>query len=406
MVAPNCFPQQGERPTVDPDAQICERARTHGIDLKPKRQSIYRSVRDEIAFSRQPAHINPAVAMSRIILPARSQSVRGPVDQDPDDAEALTRFIDDNLAAASVAMDRDLLACSNGLLCEGDDPISQCWANEKSKEKWISRRGRLKYSASKWLGRRQTLNRPSLWITDNWSRGYFHWICEALCRLELTAMSCDLSEYTLVLPTKYRRSAFVAKTLAMYDLGDVRYLDQFERLKCTRMTLPTLGIQSGNFREEILHRLRDRVLKYAGDRREGKQRIYFSRAKAGRRCIVNESDLIPILKRFGFQIRIPEEIEWSAQIRILSDASHFVSNHGAALTNMIAMPSGGEVFEMRHRIGATPNCFLTMASALELKFHYQMVDAVDSTKSVYRGDMKVDPIAFQQKIERMLTRGQ
>ena len=73
---------------------------------------------------------------------------------------------------------------------------------------------------------------------------------------------------------------------------------------------------------------------------------------------------------------------------------------------MIAMPSGGEVFEMRHRIGATPNCFLTMASALELKFHYQMVDAVDSTKSVYRGDMKVDPIAFQQKIERMLTRGQ
>ena len=85
----------------------------------------------------------------------------------------------------------------------------------------------------------------------------------------------------------------------------------------------------------------------------------------------------------------------------LAGARWLISNHGAALTNMIAMPPGALVLEMRQREGATPNCFLTLASALGLGFHYQMVDAVDPRKSVYRGDMRVDPQAFAHTLADM-----
>lgn len=343
--------------------------------------------------------------MQQTLLAKRSQRVAFPANLDPQDRPALSQWVSTDLPPATLSSIEDLEAHGSGLLFQAGMTRMECWANEESRHHWLYRHGRLKLTVTRPLGRRSVTERPTLWITDNWSGGYFHWIAEALCRLEMAAMVCDLSEHTLILPAKYRRRPFVAETLEMFDLGEIRYLGEFERIRCARMTLPSHVAPSGNFREEILDRLRDRILQHISHRSDAlavePQRIYLSRAKAGRRRIANESELLPILRDHGFKVVAPEDLDWPTQMRCIAGASCLISNHGAALTSMIAMQPGASVLEMRQRQGSTPNCFLTLASALRLGFHYQMVDAVDPKKSVYRGDMRVDPQTFAQTLAGM-----
>ncbi len=279
--------------------------------------------------------------MTTPTLAARTQRVSAPMNSRPEDLPALTRFVHTELPQAWIAAPSDRIACGNGLLCKASVPVAQCWANAESLREWMARRGHLKFAATAWIGRRPRLDQPTLWITDNWSGGYFHWIAEALCRLEMTGCHYDLRDLTLVLPTKYRRRRFVLESLKMFDIGHVHFLGEFERARCTRMIVPSHVAPSGSFREEILDRLRHRVIQYAESQPRRlsmtSDRVYLSRAKAGRRIVVNETELTPILKRHGFDILVPEDMDWITQIQVLSQASTLVSNHGAALTNMIAM---------------------------------------------------------------------
>ena len=65
------------------------------------------------------------------------------------------------------------------------------------------------------------------------------------------------------------------------------------------------------------------------------QRIYISRARSGRRRILNEEDLYAGLQRYGFVRYFLEDMSIDEQILLFYDAQFVVSPHGAGLVNLL-----------------------------------------------------------------------
>jgi capsular polysaccharide biosynthesis protein len=147
--------------------------------------------------------------------------------------------------------------------------------------------------------------------------------------------------------------------------------------------------------------VRTTLLSAFGDsayRGEG-ERIYISRHAAGRRRVVNEDEISPVLTRFGFQTVRMEELPFQDQVKVMSKARYVVSNHGAGLTNMLFMKDGARVLELRHVSDYVNNCYFVLASALKFDYFYQLCAPKPDQADPHTADLVVD----QQELEKNLA---
>jgi capsular polysaccharide biosynthesis protein len=100
-----------------------------------------------------------------------------------------------------------------------------------------------------------------------------------------------------------------------------------------------------------------------------KRNIYLSRNKYEGRRISNESNLLKILEKHGFQTVYPEELSVAEQISLFKNADVIVSPHGASLANIIFCKNVTliEIFNQNY---GTPTFYLV---AKLLDFHYQHI---------------------------------
>src|SRR5205085_744168 len=78
-----------------------------------------------------------------------------------------------------------------------------------------------------------------------------------------------------------------------------------------------------------------------------------------------------VLGEFGFRVAHFEDYAFAQQVALAARARHFVSNHGAGLTNMLFMRPGGSVLELRRRGERERNWFFNLANAVGLDYYYQ-----------------------------------
>ena len=75
-------------------------------------------------------------------------------------------------------------------------------------------------------------------------------------------------------------------------------------------------------------------------------KIYVTRESASYRKIINEADIIPILRNKGYKVINPELYNIDEQIRIFSQANKIISPHGSNLSNIIFCKPGTEIYEI------------------------------------------------------------
>lgn len=281
-------------------------------------------------------------------------------------------------------------------------------------EKWRRRRGHWRAAVERPVQRRSRLESPAIYITDNWSCGYFHWTCDALSRLQFASEACDLSKLTLLLPCKFRRYGFFLESLKPFGLGEVRFLRRFERVKCDNLVFPSHLSSTGNPDANIMAGLRDRFTKYLGGTLSLSDasgdaishfgdRVYISRRLAGRRKVSNEGEVIAVLRNHGFTEFTAEEHSWETQIAMARNARYLVSNHGGGLASLFMMRPGTGVLELRDSIGPTPNCFFSLADAADVDFYYMLCTRSDLRKTAHWGDIVVDPGKLSECVRQMLA---
>jgi capsular polysaccharide biosynthesis protein len=242
-----------------------------------------------------------------------------------------------------------------------------------------------------------------LWITDYWSKGYFHWLTDALTRL--LVVRDRMEQRTLMLPWKFETLQFVKPALDIFGVTNVDFIQPDEVVHCRSLVMPTHTAPSGHFKEDVIRGVRTKLLAACGDAnyRGPGERIYISRRRAGRRRIANESELTPILDRFGFQTVCAEELSFEEQVKLASRARYLVSNHGAGLTNMLFMREGGSVLELRHRADWINNCYFILASALDLPYFYQLCEPQPEDGDPHTADLLVAPGQLEKNLTDLMA---
>ena len=284
-------------------------------------------------------------------------------------------------------------------------PVSFCSHGEY--QNWFRRRGHWRAALEQRIQSEEILNEPVIWITDNWSFGYFHWLSDALPRLQAASQEIDLSEVTLILPYKSKRFSFIRKSLEAFNLRSIRVMRRFERLVCQKMWIPSHVAPSGNFNRCIFESLQSRLLEehrmFSPASNENIDRIYISRRKAAHRRIENESEILPVLRRHDIRCVVAEDFGFEQQVEMAMHAKLLVSSHGSGLTNMMFMAPGQSVLEIRDSRGPTPNCFVKLATAANLDFYYLCAERTNPNLSAHFANIVVDPDKLDELLHKMTS---
>jgi hypothetical protein len=94
-------------------------------------------------------------------------------------------------------------------------------------------------------------------------------------------------------------------------------------------------------------------------------RIYISRSKTTGRQVINEDAVMEALKPFGFVAYIPEEMSFTDEVKLFSQAEIIVAPHGSGLANMIFAQNASAI-ELFGSSGVP--CFLVLAQVLGFQY--------------------------------------
>ena len=291
-------------------------------------------------------------------------------------------------------------ASAEGLLFKGAKMLPESFAYAFEFDEW-KRRSVLKFLVTNhFLRKRRRIETPVLWITDYWSRGYFHWLTDALTRLYV--MRDRLDQVTLLLPWEFETRDFVKSSLKVFGVQNVEFIQRDEVVECRTLLMPTHTAPSGHFRDEVIQGVRRMLLDAFGDSSAGDERIYISRRAANKRRIANEDELTQILNKLDFRLVCAEDLSFEEQVRVISRARYLLSNHGAGLTNMLFMREGGSVLELRHESDYINNCYFILASALNFEYYYQLGKGERDFENPHMADLVVSPTEMEKNLIRLL----
>lgn len=212
-----------------------------------------------------------------------------------------------------------------------------------------------------------------LWITDEFSGEYFHWLTDALPRLYAIEQSKafgnlkDPKVYKVILPLNYQTKPYIAASLEILNYR-VHYYNPKKRLFVKNLITASHTAPTGNYNTEIITQLRNKLLKPHNHNAD--RNIYISRSKAVRRKISNEQEVIDLLLSYNYEIHCFEDYNFEQQIEIMSEARSLIGIHGAGLTNMLFMPKNGKILEFRNLNDTHNNCFFSLASSLDHNYYY------------------------------------
>jgi len=199
-------------------------------------------------------------------------------------------------------------------------------------------------------------------VYDQWSAdNYYHWMIEALPRLMLTQQK--FPDALLIVPEP--APEFIHATVALLAPGRTLFLKrQGPVLHVPNLVLPELVYydeevyatgsasnmpsQKNPRQEELILTVRKKILAHFPASRN-KRKIFVSRSKQRTRRLVNEQEIIPLLDKYGFEIKFFEGMRFEEQVKLLQDTAVLLGVHGGNMVNILFMPEGGKVIELMNK---------------------------------------------------------
>jgi len=188
-------------------------------------------------------------------------------------------------------------------------------------------------------------------LVHPWSKIYFHWIADCLTRIE------GLEAYQE--QTGIKPALIIESNLASWQIDSLKLLGyepddcipwHSSRVQVKKLIVPSFRRHWGDYNTSYksygpvvspmaCRWLRQRILSNLPDAETEQpsfsSKIFISRRKALQRRIINEDEVIEALVPFGFVAYALEELSFSEQVRLFSQADMVVAPHGSGLTNIV-----------------------------------------------------------------------
>ncbi|HEY6047277.1 MAG TPA: glycosyltransferase family 61 protein, partial [Pyrinomonadaceae bacterium] len=248
------------------------------------------------------------------LLPQRSSTCRLPLNLREDDLPLFSHELKTTLPPARLIEMHDVSISSDGYLFQGMRILAESFAFPFLQDNW-KKRSVWKFLAVNYMSRRRRPLEPdALFITDDWSTGYFHWLSDALPKLSL--IRDRLKDLVLVLPHQLERLEFVRSSLKPFGVENVLFLKEQETVVCRKLFVATSVAPSGRYDQQVIRSVRDLIVNFYGGSASPKDLIYLSRSKAPKRRIANEDEVIALLQNYGFRVIHGEDCSFEQQVQI------------------------------------------------------------------------------------------
>ena len=264
---------------------------------------------------------------------------------------------------------------------------------EKPGEHWVLRRCRYRREIS--------LSGTSALLAAASGANYYHWLLESLPRLLLlkqAGFALNAIDRFLV---NQEQHPFHAQTLEILGIPNAKRVSaQKNRVfRCECLLVPSLPAEPMVFPSWTITFLREQFLAAAAS--IPMERIFISRRRAGRRRLLNESEIEEHLRMAGFRTVILEDLSFREQVGMFASASAIIAPHGAGLSNLVFAKPGTKVIEL---VGPTfiNHCFQKLARAMLLPYA-EIVGNLTNTprKRVEEDDFVVPEVKLRESMERL-----
>ena len=204
-----------------------------------------------------------------------------------------------------------------------------------------------------------------VWVINNKSENYFHWMTESLTRV-LSFKKLNL-ELPILISEDFKNLEFVTKTLDLLRINYKIY-ENDKVFKVKNLLLTSHTAPAGNYNSNILFELHKNLNN--GKKSNLRKRLWVSRKYSDRRYLINEDEIKPILDEYNIQVIYPEKMDYLEQVELFRNAEFLGGVHGAALTNMLYMESNSKILELRAVNDSHNNCHYSLAVGLGNMFYY------------------------------------
>jgi hypothetical protein len=228
------------------------------------------------------------------------------------------------------------------------------------------------------------MKEPCLIIHSKWFN-YAFWVNAYLPRLLMAEEAGLLDKVKLLVPEKWQQIPFVWETLNIFSIQP-EIIPDGAHIFADTLYLPETRKWTASFYPPLIQKTRERLVKEAlkkiPDGAVYPQKVYLTRAQRGVRCVENETEVMNMLKEFGFESVTFENLTVWEQIYMMHHASVFISLHGAGFSNLMFMKPGSVCYELINGPYAKKEYtfpFWKLAHAAGVEYHCQFCEIKDNT---------------------------
>ena len=239
---------------------------------------------------------------------------------------------------------------------------------------------------------------------------YFHWFFQDIARLHLLELAgIELASIDKFVFAQIQKD-FQREVLEVFGIPDSKVIQSIHEphISAGRLLVPspTEVIGTGKWACNFLHQSFSKAVSSV-DTNSAPEKIYISRNHSPYRRVVNEDELMPMLREHGYECVQLETLSIQQKVALLSGVKVIVAPHGAALTNLVFCSPGCTVVEMFPKsvmdAGPLIGPYPVIAKHCMLEHYYFFGDDLPNheAKPQLRKDILVDLDLFRNMLVKL-----
>jgi|GEM_PF-956207 hypothetical protein len=242
------------------------------------------------------------------------------------------------------------------------------------------------------------------YLSDPDPANYYHWMCRTLPLLRFYQKLLNFQEIDYFYVGKFPLKNFHKETLEAAGISMNRVIQEACTADRLLMAITNRSICFDNQINDPINKESFLFSRYLFadiiENSSKKNRLYIQRGNVSRRKLINETEVIGLLEKYGFQAVSMDNKTVQQQADLFSSAEAIVALHGAALTNLLFAKPGVKVIELAS-YGYVNNCFYTMASYAEADYLYLQGEKIEQNTNDLRN---LDTLINIPELEDILLR--
>lgn len=242
-------------------------------------------------------------------------------------------------------------------------------------------------------------------FTDSVASNYAHWLTEVLPRIALYVRSASSEDVPLIIDDGLHPNLYESLAIVVESKRTVYKLPRDRRVHVQQLDVVTptgyvpyaarppkqAGHSHGIFSAEALWAVRDACKHLMQPVNQSACKRIYVRRSSGLRKLVNDQQISEMLTKAGFTVIAPEELSFSEQVRLFSQAELVIGATGAAMANLMFCPPGSRVHVLMAQHKDMPYWYWQrLADCIGINLTYGLGEVCAGHDKGFHADFTVD----------------